>query len=73
MSVCSVVSDSFETPWTVVASGSSVHGIFQARILERVAISSSRGLPNPGIEPVSFVSPELAGDSLSLCHLGSPY
>ena len=31
--------------------GSSVHGIFQARIL--VAISSSRDLPNPGMEPVS--------------------
>ena len=27
--------------------GSSVHGIFQARILEWVAISSSRGLPDP--------------------------
>ena len=31
--------------------GSSVHGIFQARILEWVAISFSRNLPNPGIEP----------------------
>ena len=29
----------------------TVHGILQARILERVAISLSRGLPNPGIEP----------------------
>ena len=27
--------------------GSSVHGIFQARILEKVAISSSRGSPQP--------------------------
>ena len=33
--------------------GSSVHGIFQARIL--LAISSSRDLPNPGMEPVSPV------------------
>ena len=30
-------------PWTVALSGSSVHGIFQAKILEQVAISSSRG------------------------------
>ena len=30
---------------------SSVHGIFQARILEWVAISYLRDLPNPGIEP----------------------
>ena len=29
--------------------GSSVHGILQARMLEWVAISFSRGLPNPGI------------------------
>ena len=31
--------------------GSSVHGIYQARILQWVAISFSRDLPNPGIEP----------------------
>jgi len=36
--------------------GSSVHGILQARILEWVAISSSRDLPNPGIEPVSLTA-----------------
>ena len=33
--------------------GSSVHGIFKARILEWVAIPFSRDLPNPGIEPRS--------------------
>jgi len=32
-------------------SGSSVHGILQARILEWVAISFSGDLPDPGIEP----------------------
>ena len=31
-------------------SGSSVHEIFQARIMERVTISFSRDLPNPGIK-----------------------
>jgi len=31
--------------------GSSVHEIFQARILEWVAIAFSKGSPNPGIEP----------------------
>ena len=31
--------------------GSSIHGILQARILEWVAISFSRGFPDPGIEP----------------------
>ena len=38
--------------------GSSVHGIFQARILEWVGISFSKNLPNPEIEPVS---PALTG------------
>ena len=38
--------------------GASVHRIFQARILEWVAISSSGNLPNTGIEPMS---PALAG------------
>ena len=37
--------------------GSSVHGILQARILEWVAISFSRDLPNPEIEPMSPASP----------------
>ena len=41
--------------------GSSVHGILQARILEWVAISLSRNLPNPGTEPKS---PALQVDSL---------
>ena len=52
--------------------GSSLHGIFQAKILEWVAISSSRGSPDPGIEPASLMSPELAGGSLPLSHLGRP-
>ena len=38
--------------------GSSVHGIFQARILEWVAIPLPEDLPNPGVEPTS---PALTG------------
>ena len=37
------------------------HGILQARILEWIAVSFSRDLPNPGIEPRS---PALQVDSL---------
>ena len=33
MHACSILSDSFETPWTV-RMGSSVYGIFRARTLE---------------------------------------
>ena len=35
------------TPWTTAHQGSSVHGILQARILEWVAISLSRGSSRP--------------------------
>ena len=50
----SVVSDS-ASPWTVASTGSSVHGILQARILEQVAMPSSWGRPHPGMEPRSPV------------------
>ena len=43
---CSVVFDSFETPWTNLPD-SSVHGIFQARVLEWIAISFSRESSQP--------------------------
>ena len=53
--------------------GSSVHGISQARILEWVAISSSRDLPYPEIEPASLASAALQEmDSLPLSHQESP-
>ena len=45
---CSVNSDS-ATPWTVDDQAPLSVGILQARI--QVAMSSSRDLPNPGIEP----------------------
>ena len=42
--------------------GYSVHGIFQARILECVVPFPAPGdLPDSGMEPMSFVSPALAG------------
>ena len=35
--------------------------MLQAKILEWVAMPSSRDLPDPGIEPTSFMFPALAG------------
>ena len=49
--------------------GSSVHGIFQARILERVASPFSKGSSHPRIEPSS---PALAGGSLPSKPPGNP-
>ena len=40
-------------PMVCSLPGSSVHGIFQARVLEWIAISFSGDLPDPGIEPGS--------------------
>ena len=48
--------------------GSSVHGIFQARVLECVAISSSRGFSWPRDQSLLHWQ----ADSLPLSHLGSP-
>ena len=41
---------------------SSVHGISQAKILDWVAISSSRHLPHPEMDPLSLISSALAGE-----------
>ena len=51
-------------------SGSSVHGISQARVQEWVAISFSGDLPNQGIEPGS---PALQADSLPAEPPGKPW
>ena len=49
--------NSFVTSWTSPPN-SSVHGVFQARILKWAAIFFSGALPDPGIEPAS---PALTG------------
>ena len=43
-------------PMDCSLSGSPIHGILQVRILEWVAMSSSRALPDSGIEPASLMS-----------------
>ena len=55
----------FATPWTIQSME-----IFQARILEWVAVPFSRDLPNPGIKPRS---PALQADSLPAESQGKPY
>ena len=60
----------FETPVDYSPPGSSVHRILWARILE-LSCSTPGDLPDPGIEPMSLVSPALQVDSLPLHHLGT--
>ena len=59
-------------PMDCSPTGSSVHGIFQARMLAWVAISFPRDLPNPGIKPMSLVSSTLAGRFFTTSPLGKP-
>ena len=56
-----VVSD-FCDPMDYSLLTSSVHGISQARILERIAVSSSRGSSQPRIKPASLLSSALASE-----------
>ena len=64
----------FGTPMDCSPQGSSVHGIFQARILEcGLPFPPPRDLPNLGIEPAFPMSPALAGGFLTTAHhLESP-
>ena len=52
---------SFCDPMDCSPPGSAVHGISQARTLEWVTISFSRGFSRPRDEPVSLESPAWAG------------
>ena len=50
--------------------GSSVRGIFQARMLEWVAVSLSRRSSRPRIESASPMPPALQAESYPLSHVG---
>jgi len=52
--------------------GSSVHGIFQARILGRLPFPSPGDLPDPEIEPASPATPALAGGFFTTEPPGEP-
>ena len=68
---CSVVSDSLR-PHGLNPPGSFVHGILQARILEWGAISFSRDLLDPRIEPRFPWSPAVAGRFFTVWAPGKP-
>ena len=62
---CCLIAESCPTlcdPMDYSLPGSSVHGILQGRMLEWVAISSSRGSPQPlTMQTASLTSPAWAG------------
>ena len=64
----------FATLWTVHQPGSSVHGILQKRILECVAMPSSRGFSRPGDQTqVSYISCIGRWLFYHWCHRESPW
>ena len=64
-SVCavlfSVTQSRLYNPMNCSPPGSSVHGVFQARILPWVATPSPGDLLNPGITPMTLLFPALVG------------
>ena len=60
MLACSVVSDCVQ-PNGLYLPSSFVHGIFQARILEFIAIFYLEDLPDPGFKSRYLASPALTG------------
>ena len=53
--------------------GYSVHGIFQARILEWVHFPSPGDLTDPDVKPESLASPTLAGRFFTTAPPGKPH
>ena len=73
MCVCaySVMPDSFD-PMDCSLPDSSVHGIFQEEYWSGLPFPSPGDLPNPGIEPLSLMSPALAGGIFTTVPPGKP-
>jgi len=62
MHTCSVMSTwLFVNPWTVARQAPLSMGFPKAKILEWIAVSTPGNLPDPETEPMSLVSPALAG------------
>ena len=70
--VCTQACTALCNPMACSPSGSSVHGISQARTPEQVAFPIPVVLPDPGTKPTSPVSPALAGRFFTTEPTGKP-
>ena len=61
MCLYSVIYESFVTPWTVTCQASLSLGFPRQGYWSGVPFPSPGDLPDPGIKPVSVVSPALVG------------
>ena len=57
---CSVISDSFVTPWTLAHQAPLAMGFFGQDDWSGLPCPPAGDLPNPGTEPESLKSPALA-------------
>ena len=69
MCVCSVVSDSLQTPWTVALQAPLSMGFSRQEYLSGLPLSPAGNLPDPRIEPMS---PALAGGFFTTQPPGKP-
>ena len=60
----------FETLWTLAHQAPLSMGFPRQEYWSRLPFPSPRDLPEPGIEPMSLISPALAGGFLTLDHQG---
>ena len=63
----------FATLWAVACQAPLSMGFFQAGILDGVVFPSPRDLPNPGIEPLSSVTPVQVGRFFTTEPPGKPF
>ena len=70
--LCSFVFNS-ASPWTVACQAPLSMGFPQQEYWSRLPFPSPGDLPDPGIKPVSFASPALAGGFITTAPLGKPF
>ena len=61
-----------QTPWIAALQAPLSMGFSSQEYQSGLPCPPPGGRPNPGIEPVSHMSPALAGGSLPLAHPGKP-
>ena len=61
------------TPHNIAHQAPLSKGFFRQEYWSGLPFPPPGDLPNPGIEPESPVSPAMQADSLTLCHLESPW
>ena len=70
--MCSVMSDSSVTPWTVDCQASLSMEFSRQEYWSELSFPSPGDLPDPGIEPMSLASPALAGRFFTVEPPGKP-